>query len=343
MPGTPVTAATPGVVEAITDTVARVVLPLPLPDLRSVNTYVLHSPSDGVTLVDPGWAFPPAETALIQALDELGYVISDVDRIVVTHQHWDHYSLGVQWRDRHGIELMLGREERHSIESFARLPHEVHPTQVPQLRRAGAVELAAEIDALDWEPFERGVSFDYPDRWLDDGDVIDCGVAAITVRATPGHTRGHVVFEDSARRLIFTGDHLLPRITPSLAFERAPQPMALRSYLDSLQLILELPDARMLPAHGTTDRTTHVRADELLAHHATRLQIIGDLVAAGRPRCIDIAAEMRWTRGELALDALNAVHRMTAVLEVQAHLDLLEFQGWVTGADVDGVRHYQVA
>lgn len=342
MSGLPVTAAAHGP-ETITDDVARIALPLPLPDLRSVNTYLLHSPTHGVTLVDPGWAFPPAETALTQALDALGYVISDVERIVVTHQHWDHYSLGVQWRDRYGIELMLGREERHSIESFARLPHQVHPTQVPQLRRAGAFELAAEIDGLEWEPYERGVPFTFPDRWLDDGEVIDCGVATIAVRATPGHTRGHVVFEDSVHGLMFTGDHLLPRITPSIAFERAPQQLPLRSYLDSLQLILDLPDARMLPAHGATDRTTHDRADELLDHHATRLQAVGDLVAAGRSRSVDVAAEMRWTRKELALDALNPVHRMTAVLEVQAHLDLLEFQGWLASTDVDGVRHYLMA
>jgi glyoxylase-like metal-dependent hydrolase (beta-lactamase superfamily II) len=342
MSGTPVTAAANGL-QTITDDVACIALPLPLPDLRSVNTYVLHSPADGVTLVDPGWAFPPAETALTQALDSLGYVISDVDRIVVTHQHWDHYSLGVRWRDRYGIELMLGREERHSIESFARLPHEVHPTQVPQLRRAGADELAAEIDALDWEPYELGVPFTFPDRWLDNGEEIDCGVATITVRATPGHTRGHVVFEDSARGLIFTGDHLLPRITPSLAFERAPQQLPLRSYLDSLQLVLDLPDARMLPAHGATDRTTHERAEELLDHHGTRLQVVGDLVAAGRSRSVDVATEMRWTREELDLGALGPVHRMMAVLEVQAHLDLLEFRGLVAGTDVDGVRHYRVA
>lgn len=30
-----------------------------------------------------------------------------------------------------------------------------------------------------------------PDRWLDDGDEIDCGATTIAVRATLGHTRGH--------------------------------------------------------------------------------------------------------------------------------------------------------
>ena len=38
---------------------------------------------------------------------------------------------------------------------------------------------------------------------------------------TPGHTQGHVVFADVERALLFAGDHVLPRITPSVGFEAA--------------------------------------------------------------------------------------------------------------------------
>lgn len=329
-------------VEPVTDTATRVALPLPLPDLQVVNAYVICSPA-GVTLIDPGWAYPPSEQALIRALNGLGYSVRDVRRIVATHQHWDHYSLGVQWRDRHGIELMLGREEEHSIDAFLRQPDVVHPHQIGKLNEAGAAELATAIGKLEWEPYERGVAFAPPDRWLDDGDVIDCGTIQLVVRTTPGHTRGHIVFEDAENCVIFTGDHLLPRITPSIAFERAPGKLPLRSYIDSLHLVLRLPDAKMLPAHGSTAGTTHARAHELIQHHETRLRQVGDLIAAGNSSSFEVASEMRWTRRERTLDELDVVHRMTAILEVQSHLDLLVARGELTSALDDGVRRFDAA
>ncbi|MBB3604750.1 glyoxylase-like metal-dependent hydrolase (beta-lactamase superfamily II) [Mycolicibacterium sp. BK556] len=326
----------------LTDNVVCVPLPLPMPDLQVVNAYVIHCP-DGVTLVDPGWAYPPAETALLKALDRLGFAVGDVRRIVATHQHWDHYSLGVQWRDRYGIELMLGHEEHHSITAFARQPDEVHPGQVEMLIRAGAPQVATEIKALDWQEYERNVAFSPPDRWLTDGEVIDCGSVRMMVRTTPGHTRGHVVLHDARQGLIFTGDHLLPRITPSIAYERAPEHLPLRSYINSLRLMLDLPDARMLPAHGATERTTHARAHELIEHHETRLNRISELVAAGACTAYDVANQMLWTRRDLGLDDLPPVHRMTAILEVQSHLDVLELHGTLRSSDDAGVRSFAAA
>jgi glyoxylase-like metal-dependent hydrolase (beta-lactamase superfamily II) len=328
-------------VEKIADHIVRIPLPLPLPDLKVVNAYAVLG-DGGVSLIDPGWANERSEAALLAALDPLGAGRRDVRRILVTHQHWDHYSLGVKWRDQYGIELLLGRGEQHSIEAF--VPEEgVHPKQVPMLRRAGAAVLAADVAGLDWEPYERGVAFSFPDHWLDDGEVIDCDGVHIAARATPGHTRGHIVFDDLAHGVMFTGDHLLPRITPSIAFERAPEKLPLRSYLGSLRLLLDMPDARMLPAHGHTDGTTRTRAQELLDHHRDRLQHVADLVDDGCATAFEVASRMTWTRRERTLDELNVVHRMTAILEVQSHLLLSVHTGALTRQDADGVDVFATA
>lgn len=328
-------------VQRIDEHILRVTLPLPLPDLKEINAYVIAGPN-GITLIDPGWDYAPADTTLRSALNALGAVPGDVHQILVTHQHWDHYSLAVRWRDAFGTELMLGREERHSIAAFTALPG-VHPIQAELLRTAGAAQLAHAVDTLEWEPYERGVSFAPPDRWLDDGDVIDCGITKIVARATPGHTRGHMVFDDSAHAMVFTGDHLLPRITPSIAFERAPEKLPLRSYLSSLRLFLDLPDSKMLPAHGEPDRQTRTRTHELLDHHQERLTRVADLVAAGSTSAYQIARELRWTRRERQLSELDTVNQMTAVLEILAHLDLLVNQGVLVCHETDGGRSFAVA
>ena len=173
------------------------------------------------------------------------------------------------------------------------------------------------------------MAFGEPDEWLVGGEEIDCGGVVLRALATPGHTRGHVVFEDAAAGLLFTGDHVLPRITPSIAYERAPSPVSLHNYLGSLHLLLDRPDARLLPAHGAPQASTRQRARELVEHHEQRLNVVAALVQQGERTAYDIAAGMVWTRHERSLTDLGTVHAMTAVLEVAAHLEVLTSRGRV--------------
>ena len=50
------------------------------------------------------------------------------------------------------------------------------------------------------------------------------------MRESLARTRGHMAFEDPQGGLLFTGDHIVPRITPPIAFERVPEELALRSH-----------------------------------------------------------------------------------------------------------------
>jgi glyoxylase-like metal-dependent hydrolase (beta-lactamase superfamily II) len=321
--------------------VVRIPLPLPLKDLRVVNVYAILG-DDGVTLVDSGWADDPSEAVLVEALDRLGFTPEDVKRIVVTHAHWVHFSRAIDWQRRYGTTVMIGRQEHHSIEAFDERTG-AYPVQAQMLVGAGAPELAETIADLPLEPFERNVPLGLPDVWLHDGDEIDCGGAVLVTRATPGHTRGHMVYEDRVGNLAFTGDHILPRITPSIALERAPEALPLRSYLASLQLFLDLPDASMLPAHGAVTPSVKARAEVLLEHHRDRLDRVGELVASGCSTAYAVAKRMSWTRHERTVDELGAVHGMTAIIEVVAHLDLLVARGLLTRVTSGLVNHYAVS
>ncbi|MDT5193411.1 MAG: hypothetical protein QOG79_3627 [Mycobacterium sp.] len=327
-------------VDDVTPHVVRIPLPLPLADLRTVNVYAILG-DDGVTLVDSGWADEPSESVIIEALHGLGFAPGDVRRILVTHAHWDHFSRAIMWQRRYGTTVLIGRQEHHTIEAFDEIDG-AYPIQARLLRRAGAPELAQTIADLELEPFERDVPFGPPDIWLDDGDEIDCGGTLIVARATPGHTRGHMVYQDRRAGLAFTGDHILPRITPSIALERMPEELPLRSYLSSLRLFLDLPDAWMLPAHGAVTQSVNARVDELLDHHRERLDLVHGLVAAGSDTAYDVARRMLWTRHERTVDELGAVHGMTAILEVAAHLDLLVARGSLTCAASGPTNHYAV-
>jgi glyoxylase-like metal-dependent hydrolase (beta-lactamase superfamily II) len=166
------------------------------------------------------------------------------------------------------------------------------------------------------------------------------GGRTLDVVATPGHTRGHVVFHDTGSQLLFAGDHVLPAITPSIGFEPVLSDDPLGPFLGSLTLMRSRPDARLLPAHGPVTASTHARVDELAAHHGARLDETEAALRAGARTAPEAAAVLRWTRRERTLDDLDPFNQMLAVSETAAHLQLLAAQGRVTRHETDGLRYY---
>ncbi|MFF2060100.1 MBL fold metallo-hydrolase [Rhodococcus qingshengii] len=303
----------------IDDRIAHIPLPLPVDGLPIINCFAVIG-DDGITLIDPGFDDERSEAALDAALNRLGAGRADVSRILVTHAHRDHYGLALEWKKTYGTEVLLGREERHTVTSS---PGEggAYPYQALMLRMSGAPALADKIEALGHEGDPVSV-FGPPTDWISNGDVIDCGGYEITAVATPGHTRGHTVFI-GGDDVMFSGDHILPRTTPTIGFEYAPEDSPLTSYLRSLQDVIKGPRLRMLPAHGHTDGEVVGRSIALVEHHDQRLGAIRDHVAAGAHTACVVATRMSWTRRNVSLDSLEPLHASMAVLEIRAHLDHL--------------------
>jgi glyoxylase-like metal-dependent hydrolase (beta-lactamase superfamily II) len=326
--------------EPVADGVYRVPLPMPGDHLKAVNVYALEEPG-GLTLIDGGWAVPDARSALEAGLQAIGAKLSSVNRILVTHVHRDHYTLAVILRREFGTPVALGAGERASIEALTSDdPVASFGAQVLLLRAAGAEELAriAEDRAVYINPKMDG--WEMPDRWLDAGTV-PAGGSELTVVPTPGHTRGHLVFADLPRGLLFSGDHVLPHITPSIGLETVPSPSPLTSFLESLALVRTLPDLRLLPAHGPVTESSHARVDELVAHHDQRLAEIRAVVAAGGEQpALPIAERLGWTRHRRQFGELDDFNKMLAVGETVAHLDVLARSGLVQRRIEDDVIRY---
>jgi glyoxylase-like metal-dependent hydrolase (beta-lactamase superfamily II) len=334
--------------ETVAPGVHRLPLPLPNDALRAVNVYVLVPPGgDGeLTLVDGGWAIDTSRDQLRRLLGEIGAEPGDVRRFLVTHVHRDHYSQAIALRRAHGSRVALGAGEAESLQRVRGRDSGLD-AQVVALGRAGADDLAATIRAwlAEAEPPPQD-DFTDPDEWLTDGQNLDAGGRRLVVRETPGHTRGHVVFVDETGEapMLYAGDHVLPHITPSIGFEPAATPGALNRYLTSLAAMRAEPDRVLLPAHGPVAPSVHARVDELLAHHEQRLDEIAAGVDRGLTTAAEIAGALRWTRRELRLDEMEPFNRMLAVLETDAHLEVLAAQGRVhrdehTAGDAAVVRN----
>jgi glyoxylase-like metal-dependent hydrolase (beta-lactamase superfamily II) len=106
--------------------------------------------------------------------------------------------------------------------------------------------------------------------------------------------------------------------------------MALRDYLSSLRLMLKLPDARLLPAHGPVQDSTHARVTELLDHHEARLAEAFEAAQAGAATAYEVAKAVRWTRRRQSFADLDLMNQFMATGETAAHLEVLVTRGQLT-------------
>lgn len=331
--------AEPGV-QTVQPGVHRVPLPLPNDGLHAVNVYLLEGLAEdgGLVMVDGGWAIPEARKALEEALATLDRDLGEIRDILVTHVHRDHYTQAVDLRRLLGCRVHLGAGERRGLELLNEMRGGLG-SALRTLREAGAADLAGTVQREYPDLYVRE-DWEQPDRWLT-AQTLRFGDSELKVVPTPGHTQGHVVFLDERRELLFSGDHVLPRITPSIGFEAAdPGGRPLASYLDSLHLMTRYADARLLPAHGPVTDSAHSRVAELIAHHEDRLSRTLAALGAATHDAFTVARRLAWTRREVPFDELNALNRMLAVNETVAHLDVLVQRGRVSVECADGVNRY---
>ena len=304
--------------------VHRIPLTLPMDGLRAVNVYAVRS-ADRLTLLDAGWAIEQAEDDLIDGLAELDLGLEHVTDFLVTHAHRDHYTMAAVLRRRLGARLTMGAAERINMAALqSRDPWDEVP-QSALLLRAGAPDLAERMRTFD-APFDRS-DWPMPDTWVNDRAQLDLGGRELRAIHTPGHTQGHFVFHDEVNQLLFTGDHVLPHITPSIGFEQVVAASPLRDFLTSLHLLRAMPDAVMLPGHGPVGASVHERVDELLQHHDERLAATLTAVQKGAGTAHEVARALTWTGRGRRLEELDDFNQMLAILETYWHLEVIAERG----------------
>ena len=322
--------------------VHRIPLPLPMDGLRAVNVYVLET-DDGLTLIDGGWAIDESRTLLEKSLAELDRGLADITRFLVTHVHRDHYTQAVTVRREFGSHVSLGLGDKPTLDLILEPGASTADPHVRMLREAGAKRIAD-----GWEKFSADArpdlsQWEYPDAWLDGDHRIPVGGRVLDAVHTPGHTQGHYVFADHTAGLLFAGDHVLPRITPSIGFEPVLADQPLGDFLGSLAKVRAMPDLTLLPAHGPVAPSVHARVDELVAHHDQRLDHCREAVQAEPGTAYDVARRLTWTRHEHALDDLDLFNAALATLETRAHLELLVARGEMRTSPADGGPAYTLA
>ena len=327
-------------VEQVTGGVWSVPVPIPDSPLRYVLSYLIEHQS-GVVMVDTGWDHPDSWQALSDGLDACGIPMSAITAVLITHVHPDHHGLSAAVREKSGAWIGMHEREAAWLTRMTGWSFEHSGAWAAHQRWCGAplmhIEELAEARRADGQ----ARSLAHPDQTIAHGELIDAPGLRLRALWTPGHTPGHLCFHDETRDLMLTGDHVLPRITPNIAsYDRESSPLP--DYLRSIDALRGIQPGEVLPAHEYRFRDLDARLDVLAAHHAERLEEVGQVLAATPAGLAtwQVAERVTWSRG---WDQLSGFPRQAALGEVLAHLRHLQGRGAAECLDVQGVGRWRPA
>jgi glyoxylase-like metal-dependent hydrolase (beta-lactamase superfamily II) len=185
-------------------------------------------------------------------------------------------------------------------------------------------------------PFSSSIDFAWliqPDSTVKGGETLAAGSSHLEVIWTPGHSPGHICLHDVQRKILFSGDHVLPIITSNVTLN--PHTMSLDNplgcYLDSLRTVQGLEADLVLPAHQHIFQNLAQRVQELFQHHEQRIAELMTSLADGEKTAYQIALKMPWMGldGVTIGEELSVPEQAAAMGETLAHLELLRREGKV--------------
>ena len=290
-------------------------LPVPFP-LRFVSVYLVEHENDW-TIIDTGYAYPPTHDTWERGAAEVGCdLVRDVARIVVTHFHPDH--LGAAWwlQERSGAPVyMLEEEIPFSRKLWGDTKSREHFTEY--LTRHGMSRKMAELAAAE---IRSGLPLPEEMLPLRPGETMPLGRNTARVIHTPGHADNQFILHDEVRGILFAADHLLLEITPNIGLWPESEPHPLARYMRSLDELRGLDADLILPGHGPVFHDLDGRIEEILVHHAERLDVMQAILEDGPKMPYKISRVV--FRG-----AITVRQRCFALAETLAHLDHLALEG----------------
>lgn len=308
-------------IEELPDGTLRTPLPTPFP-VGPVNCYLLLGPT--VTVVDPGMVWSDSTDQLEAFLAEAGLKPSDIDVVVVTHGHPDHFGAAGWLSENADAQVLCGRAEMAKLRGEFGSRHGSilgGSLGLPDSLRETFTAFYSSVRQIT-SPIE-----DHRLVAVDDLQSLELGGRSWTAHVTPGHAVGHLSLRDDSGDVLLSGDHLLGHITPNPVIEpdiELPdgRRRSLSEYLQSLERFTAMAPGLVLPGHGAAFGDVPVLVELTRAHHETRaLEVLAILRSLGEATPFELSVAM--------FPHLEGFSHMLGVSEALGHLDLLEDDGKV--------------
>ena len=126
--------------------------------IRAVCTHLIDTGA-GLIMIDPGYS--ESLEIIIKNMEELGFKLSDLKYIVISHAHFDHMDAVAELVSLTGAKTFIGEKD---------------------------------MPLLEGKFFQYPLKKFTPDVLVSDGDVISLGNTEILCLETPGHTDGTISF-----------------------------------------------------------------------------------------------------------------------------------------------------
>ena len=320
-------------IEEILSGIFRIEMPLPFSALQSVNCYLLKG-EDRNLAIDTGMDTEECRSIFMDALRKLEFDIEKTD-FFITHTHEDHFGLThivapgnstiymnspdiitwavpSRWRET-GIKH--GKKNGFPLDDL----HEYFGREHLFLKKLPLKEIGLAVEAYEEGLAPRGGRF----RIIDDGEIINIGEFSFLCLLTRGHSTGHLCLYEPRLKLLFSGDHILETITPSILLWSEEDDNPLYDYLNSLNRLLEMDVNIVLPGHREVFRNFRGRISEIKEHHRIREgEIAGALDARGKSG-YEIASKVSWSI-PFAWEKFATDLKWMALAETMAHLKYME-------------------
>jgi glyoxylase-like metal-dependent hydrolase (beta-lactamase superfamily II) len=288
--------------------------------LPYVLPYMVKSGGDTM-LIDCGWNTDDAYNALEVGMQEHGSHPTEVKQLFITHVHPDHYGMSGRLKRMTDCEVLIHEEDAKVVHARYLAPKGLTEDMgkfmalngVPPIDTSGLAQ--GSMNMLD------RVSPVPADREFKGGETLKVGEFYFEVIWTPGHSPGHMCLYEPNRKVLFTGDHILPTITPNVSINSQTHGSPLGDYMRSLELLENLDVEWVLPAHEFETKDLKKRLREIESHHEHRLDEMLTCVDSGGSTAWDVAGRVKWATGMLT--DFEPFMQRAAVGETIAHLEYL--------------------
>jgi len=321
------------------DRVVRIPTPTGL-GVGDVHAYLIlpADDADAPVLIDTGVHSDEAWAHLEQGFASVGRRVEELGRVLLTHAHPDHFGQAARiaaaagcpvWGHRLSPRGIAAYTEEPGPEQVARVAAFYERLGVPPDRARRRYGPPGGLDLV--RPIEL-------DHLLADGDRVTAAGLELEVLHVPGHCPDLVVYWHAPSGTLFSGDHLLPDITPVCMLdvpdrEGDERVHTLTQFHRSIDRVEPLKVKLVLPSHGEP-LPGHRRliASYRLHTEQRALKIARRLARRGWATPFEVGRGMFPNAWE---DQLHLV-----LSEVMGHLDVLEEEGHVRVEERDGVLHY---
>ena len=321
----------------VADGVHQIKVPMKHNPLGYTYSYLLI---ESKTLIDagvPGW---DAYKALEIQLNEQGIKVQDLERIIVTHMHDDHVGLIKYIREKGNIQVLTHRVAEERQREQIRIYKDMYRNTTEELQLMGGGSFQHFLSRFE-NSFREDPKPIRINRLLEDDDTIDLSNAKLKVIWTPGHAPEHICLHDAKRNLLYSGDHILPKITSHVSLHTWEKKDPLRDYINSLNKVKNLPVELILPGHEKNFKNLPERIEQIQKHHEARLNEIKNALKNGKNTIFDIAAAIHWdSRPWIIMDFWT---KRMAAAETYAHITYLKNKGDINETKKENTLNYKQA